>query len=181
MIGNAIAGLYGVGVTPSTTAYESIATTTVGSGGSSTITFSSIPSTFTHLQVRALYNFGSNANLRMQLNGVTNNTNLHYLTGDGSSASAGRDSAGNIISLQYGSSASYFYVQIMDILDYTSTNKYKVGRHLGGVDYNGSGGVYLGSSLYSTTSAISSISITSNNGQNFLQYSTFALYGIKGA
>lgn len=178
MIGNAVAGLYGVGALP--TAYESIATTTVGSGGSSTITFSSIPSIFTHLQVRALYNFGAAANLRMQLNGATNNTNFHYLTGDGSSASAGRDSAGNIVSLQYGSSASYFYVQIMDILDYTSTNKYKVGRHLGGVDYNGSGGVYLGSSLYSTTSAISSISITSNNGQNFLQYSSFALYGIKG-
>jgi hypothetical protein len=69
----------------------------------------------------------------------------------------------------------------MDILDYTSTNKNKVGRHIGGVDYNGSGGVYLGSSLYSTTSAISSISLTSNNGQNFLQYSSFALYGIKGA
>jgi hypothetical protein len=52
MIGNAIAGIYGVGVTPSTTAYESISTVTVGGGGVSDVTFSSIPSTFTHLQIR---------------------------------------------------------------------------------------------------------------------------------
>jgi len=159
--------------------YESIATVTVGGGGSSTISFSSIPSTYQHLQIRATYNFPSAANLRMQLNGATNNTNLHYLTGDGSSAGAGRDTAGNIISLQYGSGTS-FYVQIMDVLDYADTNKNKTIRHLGGVDYNGSGGIYLASSLYSTTSAISSISITSNNGTNFSQYSSFALYGIKG-
>lgn len=159
--------------------YESIATVTVGSGGSSTISFSSIPSTYQHLQIRATYNFPSAANLRMQLNGATNNTNLHYLTGDGSSAAAGRDSAGNIISLQYGSGTS-FYVQILDLLDYANTNKNKTVRHLGGVDYNGSGGVYLASSLYETTSAVSSISITSNNGTNFSQYSSFALYGIKG-
>jgi len=131
--------------------YESIATVTVGGGGSSTISFSSIPSTFQHLQIRATYNFPS----------------------------AGRDTAGNIISLQYGSGTS-FYVQIMDVLDYADTNKNKTIRHLGGVDYNGSGGIYLASSLYSTTSAISSISITSNNGTNFSQYSSFALYGIKG-
>jgi hypothetical protein len=34
--------------------YESIATTTVGSGGSATVTFSSIPATYKHLQVRTL-------------------------------------------------------------------------------------------------------------------------------
>jgi hypothetical protein len=162
------------------TSYESIATTTVGVGGASTITFSSIPSTYQHLQIRATYNFPANANLRMQLNGATNNTGLHYIYGDGSSVFAGRDTAGNIISLAVGVSASTFYVQTLDLLDYANTNKNKVCRHLGGVDLNGSGAVYLASSLYETTSAVSSISITSNNGTNFSQYSSFALYGIKG-
>ena len=180
MIGNAVAGLFGVGVPPVTNSFESIQTVTVGSGGTATISFTAIPGTFSHLQIRGLYNFGSAANLRMQLNGATNNTNFHYLTGDGASASAGRDTAGNIISLQYGSGTP-FYVQISDILDYTSTNKNRTIRHIGGIDYNGSGGVYIGSSLYSTLSAVSSISITSNNGQNFLQYTSFALYGIKGS
>ncbi len=166
------------GVT-STNSFESIATVTVGAGGASTISFSSIPSTYQHLQIRATYNFPTYANLRMQLNGATNNTNLHYMYGDGSSVTAGRDTASNIISLQFGFGTP-FYVQILDLLDYANTNKNKVGRHLGGVDYNGSGGVYLVSSLYETTSAVSSISITSNNGTNFSQYSSFALYGIRG-
>jgi hypothetical protein len=35
-----------------TTSYESIETVTVGSGGSATVTFSSIPATYTHLQIK---------------------------------------------------------------------------------------------------------------------------------
>ena len=54
MIGNSIAGFLGTGVAASTSSYESIATTTVGAGGSSSISFTSIPSTYTHLQVRGL-------------------------------------------------------------------------------------------------------------------------------
>jgi hypothetical protein len=39
-----------------TTSYESIETVTVGSGGSATVlTFSSIPATYTHLQIRVLW------------------------------------------------------------------------------------------------------------------------------
>lgn len=34
------------------TDYDSIATTTVGAGGAASITFSSIPSTYQHLQIR---------------------------------------------------------------------------------------------------------------------------------
>ena len=40
--------------------YDSIATTTVGAGGASSVTFSSIPQTYTHLQLR--YFGGNNAN-----------------------------------------------------------------------------------------------------------------------
>ncbi len=51
MIGAITAGLYGTGVPPVTSSYESIATSTATG---SSITFSSIPSTYKHLQVRAL-------------------------------------------------------------------------------------------------------------------------------
>jgi len=48
VIGAITAGLYAGGVPPVTNSYESIATVTVGSGGASSASFSSIPSTFKH-------------------------------------------------------------------------------------------------------------------------------------
>ena len=68
----------------------------------------------------------------------------------------------------------------MDILDYTNTNKNKTVRVLQGFDENGSGVVAFNSFLYSTnTNAITSLTLTSS-GTSFAQYSSFALYGIKG-
>jgi hypothetical protein len=65
--------------------YESIATVTVGSGGSSSISFTSIPSTYQHLQVRAIQRCSSGVNnLQMQLNSDTgNNYSTHRLGGTG--------------------------------------------------------------------------------------------------
>jgi hypothetical protein len=37
-----------------TTSYESIATVTVGGGGAATVAFTSIPATYTHLQIRGI-------------------------------------------------------------------------------------------------------------------------------
>jgi hypothetical protein len=54
---------------------------------------------------------------------------------------------------------------------------------LGGVDYNGSspvGEIYFGSNLWLSTSAITSLVIVPRTGTNFVQYTQFALYGIKG-
>jgi len=82
-------------------AYESIATTTVGSGGASTITFSSIPSTYTHLQIRSINRntrglSGMVATLAMSFNSdvTAGNYYRHRLEGDGSTAYAGAN-AGN--------------------------------------------------------------------------------------
>ena len=44
--------------TPVLNSYESIATVTVGAGGTSTITFSSIPTGYTHLQIRGIAQIG---------------------------------------------------------------------------------------------------------------------------
>jgi hypothetical protein len=194
MIGNAIAGLYGTGVAPSTTAYESIATTTVGSGGTATITFSSIPATYTHLQIRGIIRgtrSNSSAfaqNIAIQYNNdSTSNYNGHELRGDGSSASSfanGQSAVSNVIDIGPGSTstANSFGAFICDILDYTSTNKTKVMRSLAGADLNGSGGIVLNSGLWLTSNAaITSITLlTQPGGNNFAQYSQFALYGIKG-
>ena len=92
MIGNSIAGILGVGALIPFAAFESIATAT-GTGSSNTITFSSFPNTYKHLQIRWIAkDTGSASNpygLRMTFNGVggTSYAN-HRLYGDGTSATA---------------------------------------------------------------------------------------------
>ena len=167
--------------------YESIATTTVGFGGTATITFSSIPSTYTHLQLRGIVRGTNAANevgvyLRINSDSGTNYSN-HFLAGNGTSASAGAyTSETRFIFGQVAAStstSSTFGVAVLDILDYTNTNKYKTGRSLTGTDRNGGGTIVLYSSLWMNTNAVTDLSLNCTAG-NFEQYSQFALYGIKG-
>ena len=172
----------------STNSFESIATTTVGFGGTGTITFSSIPSTYQHLQIRVLAR-GNNAGVfdsfYVRFNGDTgSNYTLRRLYGDG--AVVGSDSIspyqavrGNEIT---GSTATtnLFGAGIVDIINYSSTTKYKTAKVLGGYDRNGAGWSGLVSGIWTNTSAITNITITPVFGTLFSQYSSFALYGIKG-
>jgi hypothetical protein len=169
--------------------YESIATVTVGLGGASDVTFSSIPSTFTHLQVRGIYRYTTALDiLAIQLNGDTAaNYSSHKIYGDGSgSGGAGGSASVNNMDLGYMMNSSTGYGgTVIDLLDYTNTTKAKVVRALSGTDLNGSGYVNLNSSAwYKNTSsvypAIDSIKIYPTGG-TFSQYTQFALYGIKGA
>ena len=79
------------------------------------------------------------------------------------------------------SSANIFGAIVIDILDYANTSKYKTARLLGGADQNGSGEVWSHSGNWRNTTAISSIKLLEAVTGNFVQYSHFALYGIKGA
>jgi hypothetical protein len=172
----------------SPSSYESIATVTVGSGGSSTVTFSSIPATYTHLQIRGLgrsTNAVTDENLVIQFNSDTaNNYNLHNVYGNGSTvgANATVNYASSYFSRVTGgsSSANIFGAFVVDILDYANTNKYKTNRSLSGHDQNGSGYMTLMSGAWRSTSAITSITIKVDSaGANIAQYSQFALYGVK--
>ena len=172
------------GVAASTTAYESIATVNVGAGGTSSISFTSIPSTYQHLQVRAI----SRSNYvdtfdYIYISTPSAGTWYHGLVGDGSTASAIGGSYRKLTDLTPGSTttASVFSGAIIDILDYANTNKNKTVRSLAGYDANGSGRIVLYSSLIDSTNAISTLTFTSDNASNFAQYTSFALYGIKGA
>ena len=169
--------------------YESIQTYTVGAGGQATITFSSIPSTYSHLQVRVLGRSayaGASENARMQLNGQTGTSfyTNHIIYGDGSTASTDNDvnsvAGFNIHRLPAATStASVFGGLVIDFIDYSNANKNKTIKSLGGWDANGSGRINLTTMLFTSTTAISSISLTTSTGSNYAQYSTFALYGIK--
>jgi hypothetical protein len=167
------------------TSYDSIATTTVGSGGAATVTFSSIPSTYTHLQIRYIGRGALNNAILLRLNSDTgNNYAAHQLSGDGSSVTATSATSNNCINtLRYpglATATSTFSTGIIDILDYTNTNKYTTTRHLGGQDSNGSGGITLESGVWMNTAAVTTIDLVANS-TTFQQYSSFALFGIKGA
>ena len=175
-----------------TSSYESIASYTIGSGGALDVTFSSIPSTYKHLQIRYLTrNSGSSVDdgyTSVQFNGDTSSSNYyfgHLLYGTGTSATAAALGTNAIIFTGGGpgnnASANIFGGGVIDILDYANGNKYPTVRSLGGVDTNGAGRIYLASGSWYNTSAITSIRFgTSAFGANLLQYSHVALYGIKG-
>jgi hypothetical protein len=167
--------------------YESIATTTLTTSTAS-VTFSSIPSTFTHLQVRSIQratagagNYGDESALIF--NGDTgNNYARHNLYGEGTTAGAGGTASNAQISVavcpRASVTANCFGVGVLEILDYKNTNKYKTARSLTAWDANGSGVVIFESGVWMNTAAITSITLTAYNTA-FAQYSSFALYGVK--
>jgi hypothetical protein len=165
--------------------YDAIGVVDVGSTSVSDVTFSSIPGTYKHLQVRIIAKDTTTGtgDLRYQFNGDSAlNYSFHWLTGNGASASAGGYGGtgyGNINNWASGTGATnQFSAAIIDILDYANTNKYKTGRSLAGRDNNGSGVADLSSMSWRNTNAITSIKFFLTTG-NIPQYSSFALYGVK--
>lgn len=160
-----------------------IATTTL-STATATVTFSNIPQSYEHLQIRGISaSTASQAILIRCNNDATNIYYNHELVGDGSNASANSRTprTGAVIMPQgMSATANIFAGLVVDILDYTNTNKYKTIRSLSGNDLNGSGYVWFNSSAFPSTSAVTQIDLV-NNGSTFTQYSSFALYGIKRA
>jgi hypothetical protein len=186
---NTILGSLSSGVVAAVGDYESIATVTVGSGGATDVTFSSIPATYTHLQIRGIgrgTDASKDVNIYFQFNGDTaTNYSAHGLYGTGAVASAfGSANSSDPIAFRTSSGNSTsgtFGVGVMDILDYANTNKFKTIRSLTGHDENGTDGmVWLFSANWRSTSAITSIKLY-GTGYNLAQFSQFALYGIKGS
>jgi hypothetical protein len=162
--------------------YESIASAT-GTGSSGTITFSSIPATYTHLQIRFL---GRNSypstqvNVRFNSDTGSNYAN-HMLYGEGNLPYAAQNTSQaffRFYGLSYSSlTAGIMSAHVIDILDYANTNKYKTVRTLGGYDANGSGEQGFFSGLWMSTTAVTSIDLIAVSG-NWTADSQFALYGI---
>jgi hypothetical protein len=166
-------------------AFESIASAT-GTGSSGTITFSSIPQTYQHLQIRIMANDGGNNNIGIRFNGDsgTNYAN-HKLEGDGSAVAASANTSVNR-ALYVGQATGLtdiMGVSIVDIHDYASSTKNTTVRSLVGWDSNNDvdgGYIRLTSGLFNNTASVTSISLVDLGG-NFTTTSIFALYGIKAA
>jgi len=180
-------------VTPATpTSYESIATIS-GTGSSGTITFTSIPSTYKHLQIRYIAKVtgtgGSDFPLDLRFNSDTGTNYPHHrVYGDGSSAYADGAAATTRIVMtsmipdSFSSWADMFAIGVIDIIDYQSTTKNKTVKAMLGVNRNSTQAsdqqIVLKSGLWLSTSAVTSISLISTS--NWTTTTQFALYGIKG-
>lgn len=172
-------------------AFEQIETVSL-TGSQSSVTFSSIPSTYKHLQVRmavrtdAAGSTEDNSGL-IEFNGDTTNGNYagHYLSGNGSGVNSSGTSfkIGTIRNIATSLNTSSAYsAHIIDLLDYTSTNKNKTVRSFSGQHNStySAYGVALTSLLWLNTSAVTSFTLKPASGQNWVSGSRFTLYGIKG-
>ena len=168
--------------------YVAIATTTVGSGGVSSISFSSIPQTYTDLVVKVSAQTtrvsGNNMDyFKIKFNASATGYTDRSLYGNGSSA---QSEANNATSYGFdfvvnGTSGSQFSNFEMYIPNYTSSN-YKSWSADGVAEENAVAAIQaFNANLWSNTSAITSISFESANAANFKQYSTATLYGIKNS
>jgi len=173
-------------------AYEAIAATTLSSA-QQTITFSSIPSTYEHLQLRCFTRLDIAASvsaafcIRFNNDSGTNYVE-HRMIGDGSTASGTGSTSPGGTSIQFGivtgatANANVFGVTICDILDYASTNKYKTIRAITGNDNNGSGQTAETSGAWLSTSAINRIDVGRLVSTITMVAGTvIALYGLKSA
>jgi len=163
--------------------YESIASVNFTSNTAG-VTFSSIPSTYQHLQIRFMVKSQAATNdFSFYLNNVSSGSNyaFHSLSGNGSSASASAYTSQNYMQLMNDFASGFPSGSVMsgviDLLDYKDTNKNRTTRTLLGTDQNGAGFIKLHSGLYQSTTAVSQIDFY--NGYNWASGS-FALYGIKG-
>jgi hypothetical protein len=158
--------------------YDSLATVIIDTAVP-TVTFAGIPAGYKTLELRSMARTTGGSDALVTLNG-TNAVRRHILYGTGSgSAISGSATDGYVVTTTgSGAITSNFGPNILQIVDYANTNKTKVIRSLGGNDNNGSGNIVYTSGLWTTTDALTSITLTAATG-NWAVYTHFALYGMK--
>jgi hypothetical protein len=164
--------------------YTPIATTTLGSA-QATVTFSSIPSTYTDLilvsSARVTGAVDSD-DILVTLNSDTGtNYSATYLNGNGTSATSGRNTSTSkgywLYVVGANAAASTFSLDIMNLNNYSNSSTYKTMISRCANNLNGAA---ARAGLWRSTSAITSIALNCSNS-NIATGSTFTLYGIAAA
>lgn len=176
------------------TTFVKIQTVTVGSGGSASIAFTSIPQTFTDLKIvlsaRTNRNTGDATNIKVTLNGSTSGYTFRTLIGNGSVASSETQASppfytnaffGGYANQNTGTTALVFSSHEIYVPNYTSANNKSVS--VDSVNENNATAAYqvLSAGLWSNTAAITSVTFTPESTFTFNEYSTATLYGIKSS
>lgn len=158
--------------------------TAVLSTNATDVYFDTVPSTYRHLQIRISTRNSTTFStaLRLRPNYDSNfNYWTHRLGSGGSSVNATNvDNTGRIDNLIQTSSAptGSFGVAVIDILDASSTTKFKTIRALHGYTDPSANAIQMTSIQWRSTSAINSFWLNCWDG-SFLSGSRFSLYGIK--
>jgi hypothetical protein len=166
------------------TTFTKIAAVTVGSGGASSIDFTSIPSTYTDLQI----NFSGRSNdtrasggfaCKLEFNGSTSSLSSRWVRGSGSSIANNTETIiAQIMSGASDDTANTFGNSVIYVSNYASSNNKSVS--IDGVEETNGTTAYatLSAGLWSSSSAITSVKILPIVATQFVQYSTATLYGI---
>jgi hypothetical protein len=173
-----------------------IASSTVGSGGATSITFSSIPSTYTDLMIymsirstRTGVNFDS---IGYRFNASTSGYQTRYIYGDGSSASSGADTtfspAGQVYgrfdggAINAGNTTSNTFTSIgLYIPNYAGSTNKSFSFEIAAENNATAGALEVAAGLWSNTAAITEIQFRDNNLGNIAEHSTAYLYGVSNA
>ena len=167
-----------------------IATTTVGSGGVSSVTFSSIPQTYTDLLIKVSARTNRSYfldQLKMSFNGIASGYSYKDLDANPSGPYSGGSSSASVIYTGFTSTtnnvANTFGSVDIYIPNYTSSNPKSTSTDSVSEDNatNAGQNIVAGLWSYSGNPAISSINLTMDVGTLFTQYSTFTLYGISNS
>jgi hypothetical protein len=168
--------------TGTTNSFESIETITLSSAQPN-VTFTNIPSTFKHLQIRAVMTCTTINNMYVQVGNTTidtaGNYSWHQLFGDGATPYSNGNGTASFAYIGYNFNTSHPNPSIIDFVDYTSTTKTKTFKTIAGTESNGGGFVQHWTGNWRSNSAINTIRITPGDG-NFNTHTSFALYGIRG-
>jgi hypothetical protein len=165
--------------------YTKIASNTVGAGGVASVTFSSIPQTYTDLVLKVSARStagGAFNNCTIAFNGSSANFTSIWLGIAGTSAVSYTQAAFGVNHLFYipasGATANTFGNGEIMFPNYRSSNFKSFSADGANEDNNASIYEGLTAGLWSQTAAITSLTVA---GNNFAQYSTFTLYGISNA
>jgi hypothetical protein len=162
--------------------YEPIATTTLGAN-TTTISFTSIPSTYTDLRVIYTFIRGANAGsevfLRFNTDTATNYSDIS-LYGDGTSAASYRNTSATKILVNDSQGSATPSLGTIDVFSYAGSTNKTVLSTLSS-DRNGSGWAQRGVGLWRSTAAITSVQLTCGQTNGWGVGSTATLYGIKNA
>lgn len=176
--------------------YELIASYEVGAGGATSVTFSSIPSTYTDLvmaiSVRSSRTGVSFDSIGYRFNNSNSGYQERYIYADGSSAASYTDTtispAGQVWgrfdggAINAGNTTSNTFTSIALYIPNYIGNSYKSMSYEIASENNATNAIMeLSAGLWSNTAAITEIAFRDNNLGNLAQYSTFYLYGVKNA
>lgn len=168
------------------TTYTLISSNVLSSSAAS-VTFSSIPSTYTDLVLRISARSSETAtitSIEVEFNSTASSYSITRLRGNGSAASSSRSSnqtqltvgtipAASATSNTFGSIEVY-------IPSYTASQNKALGSFNVGENNATAADIYTHAGLWSNTAAISSI-VLDLGGFNFVSGSSFYLYGIKNS